>query len=530
MAILMSLVEFSGNHSNNRRRIGVALTCCVVALTNSACLIRQGGGGGTSGGTAAQPSAPATGGLGGAAPVQNAAGEPSNYGTIQISHGFQPDPSTHGGTSGGALNSQSAVDPACRGWIAQRPDHILQLDSAFDYMRLEAAATQDTTIVVRGPGGIRCDDDSAGNRNPRIDGSWAPGRYEVWIGSYQQGEFSRYQLTATEYRVQGAPTAAAAPTGNVTASTDGPSRYQAAQLQPGFQPDPVNLEGQAGGQMDVHNTFAQCRGWIASDRPDHQITLTQAFNYLRLEAVSSDDTTLVVQGPGGTLCDDDTAGNRNPRVESALPAGVYNVWVGSYNQGRFSRYQLQLTERHAAAAAAAPATGAGFQAPVAPTGTVQANPEGPSRYATAQIVPGFQPDPTALEGQSGGQMDVHATVPACRGWIASDRPDHQITLSQPFGYLRLEAVSSDDTTLVVQGPTGTVCDDDSAGNRNPRIEGAMPAGTYKVWVGSYNQGRFSRYQLQVTERRVAAAPPTSGVGFQAPASGNGFVPPAPSAH
>lgn len=518
-----SLVEFRSTHRYSR----IVVTCCVIALCTSACVLRKGAGAApTNAGQAVAPGPAGT--LAGPAPVQNDPNAPSNYGTIQVSHGFRPDPSTHGGTSGGALNSQQAVDPACRGWIAQRPDHILQLDTAFDYLRLEAVAGQDTTLVVRGPGGIRCDDDTAGNRNPRVEGSWPPGRYEVWIGSYQQGEFSRYELTATEYRVQGGATGGAtvatAPTGNVTANPDGPSRYAAAQVMPGFQPDPLALEGQAGGQMDVHNTFAQCRGWIASDRPDHVITLTAPFSYLRLEGVSADDTTLVVQGPSGTLCDDDTAGNRNPRIESALPAGTYNVWVGSYNEGRFSRYQLQLTERRVAAAA--PTSGAAFQAPVAPTGTVQANPDGPSRYAPAQIVPGFQPDPLALEGQAGGQMDVHTTAAQCRGWIASDRPDHQITLGQPFSYLRLEAVAADDTTLVVQGPTGTVCDDDSAGNRNPRIEGAMPAGTYNVWVGSYNQGRFSRYQLQLTERRVAVAAPASGAAFVPPTSGSAFVPPA----
>jgi hypothetical protein len=292
---------------------------------------------------------------------------------------------------------------------------------------------------------------------------------------------------------------------------------------PGFQPDPLTLEGQSGGQMDVRTTFAQCRGWIASDRPDHVITITQPFAYLRLEGVSADDTTLVVQGPSGTLCDDDTAGNRNPRIESALPAGTYNIWVGSYNEGRFSRYQLQVSERHVAAAA--PASSGAFQAPVAPTGNVQANATGPSRYAAAQIAPGFQPDPVTLDGQSGGQMDVHNTAPQCRGWIASDRPDHVITVTQPFAYLRLEGVSSDDTTLVVQGPNGTLCDDDTAGNRNPRIESAMPAGTYNVWVGSYTEGHFSRYQLQVTERRVATVAPTSTGAFVAPTSTGAFVAP-----
>lgn len=495
----ISVSSFATGKDFGGTRIVIAATA--LAMVASGCVLRKGPGGAAATTTtpaAAQPTAqPATTTLvsanSGQAPAATAdANAPSNFGTLQISHGFRPDPSTQSGTSGGRLNSQEQINQACRGWIAPRPDHILQLDTAFDYLRLETAAAQDTTLVVRGPDGVRCDDDGAGNRNPRVEGPWQPGRYEVWVGSYRQGEFSRYELTATEYRIQAG---AAAPTGNVQASTSGASRYAAAQIQPGFQPDPMALEGQSGGQMDVRTTFSQCRGWIASDRPDHVITLTQPFNYLRIEGNASDDTTLVMQGPAGTLCDDDSAGNRNPRLEGTWPAGTYNVWVGSYNEGRFSRYQLQLTERRLEAAPAAqptvPAT------PISTTGSTGAD----GRYGNFTIVPGFAPQPTIGVGQSGGQLDIRATTPDCRGWIAQDRPDHVITLSQPFSYLRFEATSGDDTTLVIRSANGMRCDDDSAGNRNPRLEGTWQAGRYEVWIGSYNQGRNSRYELSLTEAR-----------------------------
>ncbi len=474
----------------------IALAASLLALTASGCVLRKGPGGATPTTTptpSGQPSVIQAGGTGGgdAPTASNDPNAPSNFGTIQISHGFRPDPSTHGGTSGGRLNSQQEINQACRGWIAPRPDHILQLDTAFDYLRLETAAAQDTTLVVRGPDGVRCDDDGAGNRNPRLEGPWQPGRYEVWVGSYQQGEFSRYELTATEYRAQGGST------GPAPQEQAGAARYGTAQIQPGFQPDPLALEGQSGGQMDVRQTFSQCRGWIASDRPDHQITLTQAFNYLRVEGTADDDTTLVVQGPAGTLCDDDSAGNRNPRLEGTWPAGTYNVWVGSYNQGRFSRYHLQVTERRLEGAPTPSTAPAVPATPISTTGSTGAD----GRYGNMTLAPGFTPQPTIGVGQSGGQLDIRATSNDCRGWIAQDRPDHVITLTQPFSYLRFDATSADDTTLVIRSSNGLRCDDDSAGNRNPRLEGTWQAGRYEVWIGSYNQGRNSRYELSLTEAR-----------------------------
>lgn len=466
----------------------------LFVLVMTGCVLRKGPGGASPATTpptnnGVQP-ATISSGASGPAPVASAdANAPSNFGTVQVSHGFRPDPSTHAGTSGGRLNSQQEINQACRGWIAPRPDHILQLDTPFEYLRLETAAAEDTTLVVRGADGVRCDDDGGGQRNARIEGAWPAGRYEVWVGSYQQGQFSRYQLTATEYRVQGGGTAPVADT------TGAAARYGTAQLQPGFQPDPTNMEGQSGGQMDIRTTFSQCRGWIASDRPDHIITLTQPFNYLRVEGSSADDTTLVVQGPPGTLCDDDTAGNRNPRLEGTWPAGTYKVWVGSYNQGRFSRYQLQITERRSQGTVAATPTTA--PTPLEPTGSTGAD----GRYGNFTIAPGFTPQPTIGVGQSGGQLDIRTTSPNCRGWIAQDRPDHVITLTTPFSYLRFDGVSTDDTTLVIRSSDGLRCDDDSGGNRNARLEGSFQAGRYEVWIGSYNQGRNSRYELSLTEAR-----------------------------
>lgn len=58
---------------------------------------------------------------------------------------------------------------------------------------------KDTTIIVRGPGGIWCNDDFKG-KNPGIAGQWLPGTYSIWVGSYDQTKYHPYVLRITERR------------------------------------------------------------------------------------------------------------------------------------------------------------------------------------------------------------------------------------------------------------------------------------------------------------------------------------------
>ena len=59
--------------------------------------------------------------------------------------------------------------------------------------------------------------------------------------------------------------------------------------------------------------------------------------------------------------------------------------------------------------------------------------------------------------------------------------------------------SEGDTTLVIQAPDGSYrCDDDTE-DMNPLVEGAFAPGTYKIWVGSYNEGEPSPYTLGISE-------------------------------
>lgn len=103
---------------------------------------------------------------------------------------------THGSQIAGRT---STLTGPCTGYVDVNPKHILTLESKFDNLMLVVTSPQDTTLIVRGPGGTWCSDDYNG-KNPGLIGEWLPGKYQIWIGSYKQGESFPYTLQMTEMR------------------------------------------------------------------------------------------------------------------------------------------------------------------------------------------------------------------------------------------------------------------------------------------------------------------------------------------
>ncbi len=123
---------------------------------------------------------------------------------------------------------------------------------------------------------------------------------------------------------------------------------------------------------------------------------------------------------------------------------------------------------------------------------------GESNFGTVTLTPGFMPDPHQVEGTSGGATDASTLGAGCVGFI-SGTPDHLFVASGVFSNLRILARSNADVTLVVQKPDGTYLCNDDFETTNPLVEGNFPAGTYKIWIGSYEQGVNSRYTLGFSE-------------------------------
>jgi len=119
---------------------------------------------------------------------------------------FMDDPIVLQGVSGGSLPARAVAGRrdtptgACLGFVERAPDQVLTLTDFFDYLSLRVTSLQDTTLVVRGPGGSWCNDDYAGSKSPGIAGQWLAGTYEIWIGSYQDGDYHPYRLQLSQIR------------------------------------------------------------------------------------------------------------------------------------------------------------------------------------------------------------------------------------------------------------------------------------------------------------------------------------------
>lgn len=116
-----------------------------------------------------------------------------------------------------------------------------------------------------------------------------------------------------------------------------------SMLSPGFVPDPMIVNGTAGGPVQAATLGPDCRGTVGLT-PNHTFTLTAPFTALRFSINSTQDTTMAVRSPTGQVfCNDDTNG-LNPEVMSAFPAGPVQVYVGVYGGGIGMPYTLSVSQ------------------------------------------------------------------------------------------------------------------------------------------------------------------------------------------
>jgi hypothetical protein len=318
----------------------------------------------------------------GAAP-ESAWAQPSNFGTITLASGFTPDPNVSSGTSGGQVAASSMMQ-GCQGFISQRPDHILNLRTNFNFLRIFAESGSDTTLVMRGPDGrVTCDDDTF-DRNPALQGPRTAGQYSIWVGSYRQGENSAYQLKITELQnivpgggggqvannAGGPQTQVCGRTvrGNAACVDANAARTNfgcrggrvACDIRTGFTPDPMKFRLSAGGGRDPIDVStlnlrdsadnSACGRSFITPRPDFRFTFAAGdrFPLMRFYVITRNgaDATLLVNTPDARWrCNDDSYGGRMPTIDFQNPQpGRYDVWVGTYDASRRNPATFHVTE------------------------------------------------------------------------------------------------------------------------------------------------------------------------------------------
>ena len=143
----------------------------------------------------------------------------ANFGGGALRTGFTPDPWPFRLTAGGgrnpvdvaSLNIRDSVtgEPCTRSFVTRRPDfHFnFQAGTTFELLRFYVVTENgaDATLVINEPGtGWRCNDDHhregwGNSLMPAIDfRNPPPGRYDIWVGTFDQSRNNRAQLFVTE--------------------------------------------------------------------------------------------------------------------------------------------------------------------------------------------------------------------------------------------------------------------------------------------------------------------------------------------
>jgi hypothetical protein len=272
------------------------------------------------------------------------------YTTVRLTSGFQPDPHNETVRSGGELNASSVGDE-CTGFVASAPDVNLEWTAGSGALPLiiKATSEHDVTLVVNGPDGTWfCDDDGGSGTNPLLRFEHpAAGQYNIWVGTYDSSETFESTLSITELDSPDADEPDALPSNSPRPNVGASPTYSTLNLRSGFQPDPRTVSVQSGGSLNARVVGGECLGFIAS-APDVNLNWTAGSGVLPLiiSADADEDVTLVVNGPDGTwYCDDDGGSGTNAQLRFDNPgAGLYNIWVGTYESADNHQTTLSISE------------------------------------------------------------------------------------------------------------------------------------------------------------------------------------------
>jgi hypothetical protein len=124
-----------------------------------------------------------------------------NYGVIELTAGFEPDPHVVDVSSGGSIDAETR-DTACKGFITESPDLRVNYTAGTGLpLIISVHSAADTTLVVNGPDGAwSCDDDGGVlGLNPMVLFTEpASGQYDIWVGTYGNATLQPSRLALSE--------------------------------------------------------------------------------------------------------------------------------------------------------------------------------------------------------------------------------------------------------------------------------------------------------------------------------------------
>lgn len=116
------------------------------------------------------------------------ASQTANYGEINLSAGFVPDPYIVEIAAGGSVDG-SRLPGSCTGNISEAPDFEVTYAAGSLPFVFRTVSTADTTLIINGPDGEwYCDDDSFGDGDAEVRFNRPKsGTYDIWVGTFDGG-------------------------------------------------------------------------------------------------------------------------------------------------------------------------------------------------------------------------------------------------------------------------------------------------------------------------------------------------------
>lgn len=234
----------------------------------------------------------------------------------------------------------------CVGLIGPSPERTLRVDGDQPLTMTVTPRGRgflDLTLVVVGPDGTAHCADDGDTLDPVLAQVWDAGEYDVYVG-VRSDEVASWALTLRQgiHSEDGFSLGSVFPPPVQEGDPPEPmdeGTFGGLRVRPGT--GPATLEGQAGGTRRALDLGAECAGWIAP-APDHVVEIT-APEELTFRVRSSDDTTLVVRGPGDAVfCRDDDEG-LDPVLRQVFAPGTWHVYVGAYDEDVTAPYRLTVS-------------------------------------------------------------------------------------------------------------------------------------------------------------------------------------------
>lgn len=296
---------------------------------------------------------------------------PAAFLTMNLKAGFPLDPFVASLNGGGEVDA-STLDESCVGFITEAPSFTVNWEGAVEAFDIFYHSDFDPTLVLQLPdGSYLCNDDASDNLlDPELTvEAPAEGQYNLWVGSYDEGQLIPGLLVITANRtvsvndfdpgalvkrspiadeVQpaeeiGADAVQSTLTGEGTSDAVAAARTAGSEVVPDVElaggETPITTTLVANGETPVFTILSEddngtvCSGLVSGAAPEFVFRYSGDSEDLRLFFEGSADASLIVVGEEVVRCSDDSAEgeNANPVIDLPAPGGLYGVWVGRFD-------------------------------------------------------------------------------------------------------------------------------------------------------------------------------------------------------